>query len=125
MAISPLKSASVSFQANLLIVGTIVAENQGRVDIQIPRLSGAATIQNVEYVDSGFDATLSKGEKVIVGFLEGVQDTPLVLGRVSSSMAPKKLDRNPLINSLLNRIVALETQVTSLSNRVTVLENQL
>jgi hypothetical protein len=125
MSISPLKSASVSFQANLLVVGTIVAENQGRVDIQIPRLSGAATIQNVEYVDSGFDAKPVKGEKVIVGFLEGVPDDPLVLGRISSSMAKKTVDRNETIKDLNDRIKTLETQIAALNARVTSLEQQI
>lgn len=102
----------------MLMVGVIVSDDGDTVSVQIPRLSGEAVIENVECVNSGFDANPVKGERVIIGFLEGVPDSPLVLGRVNSSFAKKGLSRNPLIKGLADRVETLEEQVETLQNQV-------
>ena len=123
MGITPLKTASTSLQPYILVVGNIIGESDGRVDIQIPSLSGSSAIRNIDYLDSGFDAKPVKGEKVIIGFLEGIQDDPIVLGRLSSSMSPKTADRNDVIKDLKDRIETLENQIVSLTARIETLES--
>lgn len=123
MGITPLKTASTSLQPYILVVGNIIGESDGRVDIQIPSLSGSSVIKNIDYIDSGFDAKPTKGEKVIIGFLEGIQDDPIVLGRLSSSMSPKTADRNDVIKDLKDRIETLENQIVSLTARIETLES--
>lgn len=89
---TPFKTHSVPFKANGVFYGVVVAVNDKRLDIKVPRMTGDAVFKNIEYVDSGLSELPAAGELVLVAFLEGKKDDLVVLGRVKSSLDHPDVD---------------------------------
>jgi hypothetical protein len=108
MKTSPLKTASVPFSATGIMHGVVVANNGNRLSITVPRMTGEFVHTDVECLSDGLDANYEPGEVVVVGFVEGVSDEMLVLGRIKSSMAAPGVSRNDITQSLQDQIDAIE-----------------
>ena len=89
---TPFKAHSVPFKANGVFYGVVVAVNDKRLDIKVPRMTGDAIFKNIEYADSAVTDTPSAGELLLVSFLEGNKDDLVVLGRVKSSLDRPDVD---------------------------------
>jgi len=89
---TPFKAHSVPFKANGVFYGVVVAVNDKRLDIKVPRMTGDAVFKNIEYADSAVSDTPSAGELLLVSFLEGNKDDLVVLGRVKSSLDRPDVD---------------------------------
>jgi len=89
---TPFKAHSVPFKANGVFYGVVVAVNDKRLDIKVPRMTGDAVFKNIEYADSAVTDTPSAGELLLVSFLEGNKDDLVVLGRVKSSLDRPDVD---------------------------------
>jgi microcystin-dependent protein len=89
---TPFKAHSVPFKANGVFYGVVVAVNDKRLDIKVPRMTGDAVFKNIEYADSAVTDTPAAGELLLVSFLEGDKDDLVVLGRVKSSLDRPDVD---------------------------------
>lgn len=83
---TPLKSRSTPFNPIGVVFGRVHAVNGNLLNITIPRLSGEAVYEAIEYTATSFDTAPVVGETVLVSFIEGNQDDMIVLGRVRSTM---------------------------------------
>ena len=83
---TPLKSRSTPFNPIGVVFGRVHAVNGNLLNITIPRLSGEAVYESIEYTATSFDTAPVVGETVLVSFIEGNQDDMIVLGRVRSTM---------------------------------------
>lgn len=83
---TPFKTKSKPFQASGVVFGRVDAVNGKLLNVTVPRLSGNAVYEEVEYLTSSFDTVPEVGEGVVLSFVEGRRDEMIVIGRLRSAM---------------------------------------
>jgi hypothetical protein len=78
---TPLKTASVSFDANGVWYGVVVKVEARKLSVKVPRLSGELVYGPLDVVAANYEQ-FAVGDPVAVSFFEGRQDELVVLGRI-------------------------------------------
>ena len=98
---TPLKAASVSFSAQGIYRGVIVSVEGNRVDLRVPRLSGELVYRDLEVIGN---QGVSVGDLVAVGFVEGLQDELIVLGRIRDYVTAPTTGGDPGDDTVIDEI---------------------
>lgn len=80
---TPLKTASVSFDANGIWYGTVTRVEEKKLTVKVPRLSGELVYGPLDVVASNYEQ-FAVGDPVAVSFVEGRQDELVVLGKIKT-----------------------------------------
>ncbi len=87
MYTTPLKTASVRFEANGVWYGVVTKVEDRKLMVKVPRLSGELVYGPLDIVAANYEQ-FAVGDPVAVSFFEGRQDELVVLGRLKTKYEP-------------------------------------